>query len=219
MYSKQHKIWLKIAQRKLCKTSYPWALKCNIIRDIDIYCRQQILILKIRWLKNVKVNGGSKMPFFIEECHLVELEGWSGVALNEHVTARGLVFDRAVLLLDLHDPKTKESYRLVCSIGPPLFSVAKKKIICRLSMYIFFHLLISCLPTLAVRGPRWPWAGQRACPTFILNNYNNVRLFSHHFHLCNLLSHSDFSSPAASLLPRLLWWGPRSRLELGGIWI
>ena len=128
MYSKQHKISLKIAQRKLCKTSYPWALKYNIIRDIDIYWRQQILILKIRWLKNVKVNGGSKMPFFIEECHLVELEGWRGVALNEHVAARGLVLDRAVLLLDLHDPNTKKSYRLVCSIGASLFQSQKKRI-------------------------------------------------------------------------------------------
>ena len=217
MYSKQHKIWLKIAQRKLCKTSYPWALKYNIIRGIDIYWRQQILILKIRWLKNVKVNGGSKMPFFIEECHLVELEGWSGVALNEHVAARGLVLDRAVLLLDLHDPKTKKSYRLVCSIGPPSFQHQKN--ICRQPIYIFFQHPQSCLPTLAVRGPRWPWAGQRACPTFILNNYEDVGLFSHYFHLCNLLSHSDFSSPAASLLPRLLWWGPGSRLEQGGICI
>ena len=70
------------------------------------------------WLKNA---------FLIKECHLVELEGWSGVALNEHVAARGLVLDRAVLLLDLHDPKTKESYRLVCSIGAPLFQSQKKE--------------------------------------------------------------------------------------------
>ena len=183
------------------------------------------------------------MSFFIEECHLVELEGWSGVALNEHVTARGLVFDRAVLLLDLHDPKTKKSYRrLVCSIGPPSFQ--RQKNICRQPIYIFFQHPQSCLPTLAVRGPRWPWAGQRACPTLILNNYDNVGLVSHYFHLSNLdieyyslnydnvrlfflhyfhlynlLSHSDFSSPAASLLPRLLWWGPGSRLEQGGICI
>ena len=66
-----------------------------------------------------------KNVFLIDECHLVELEGWSGVALNEHVAARGLVLDRAVLLLDLHDPKTKKSYRLVCSIGPPSFQHQK----------------------------------------------------------------------------------------------
>ena len=67
------------------------------------------------------------MSFFIEECHLVELEGWSGVALDEHVAARGLVLDRAVLLLDLHDPNTKKSYRLVCSIGASLFQSQKKE--------------------------------------------------------------------------------------------
>ena len=72
------------------------------------------------WLKNIYFNEC--------ECHLVELEGWRGVALNEHVAARGLVLDRAVLLLDLHDPKTKESYRLVCSIGPPLFQHQKRKL-------------------------------------------------------------------------------------------
>ena len=80
-----------------------------------------------RWLKNV---------FLIEECHLVELEGWRGVALNEHVAARGLVLDRAVLLLDLHDPKSKESYRLVCSIGPPLFQHQKRKLFAD-NQYIF----------------------------------------------------------------------------------
>ena len=57
----------------------------------------------------------------LKDRYLIELEGWGGVALNKHVAARGLVLDRAVLLLDLHDPKSKESYRLVCSIGPPLF--------------------------------------------------------------------------------------------------
>ena len=98
------------------------------------------------WLKNA---------FLIKECHLVELEGWSGVALDEHVAARGLVLDRAVLLLDLHDPKTKKSYRrLVCLIGPPSFQ--RQKNICRQPIYIFFQHPQSCLPTLAVRGPRWP---------------------------------------------------------------
>ena len=87
-----------------------------------------------RWLKNV---------FLIEECHLVELEGWSGVALNEHVAARGLVLDRAVLLLDLHDPKSKESYRLVCSI----FSTKKENYLQTTNIYflsssniLFAHL-------------------------------------------------------------------------------
>ena len=123
-----------------------------------------------------------KNVFLIDECHLVELEGWSGVALNEHVAARGLVLDRAVLLLDLHDPKTKKSYWLVCSIGPPSFQHQKN--ICRQPINIFFQHPQSCLPTLAVQGPRWPWAGQRACPTLILNNYNNVRLFYIIFIFC-----------------------------------
>ena len=87
-----------------------------------------------------------KNVFLIDECHLVELEGWSGVALNEHVAARGLVLDRAVLLLDLHDPKTKRSYRLVCSIGPPPFSVPKKKIICRQPIFSFSIHNLVCPP-------------------------------------------------------------------------
>ena len=39
-----------------------------------------------------------------KERHLIELEGWGGVALNEHVATGSLVFHCTVLLLDLHNP-------------------------------------------------------------------------------------------------------------------
>merc|ERR1719500_1140853 len=42
---------------------------------------------------------------FLDHCGtLIELEGWGGVALNEHVAAGSLVFHCTVLLLDLHNP-------------------------------------------------------------------------------------------------------------------
>jgi len=44
-------------------------------------------------------------PTFLDHCGtLIELEGWGGVALNEHVATGSLVFHCTVLLLDLHNP-------------------------------------------------------------------------------------------------------------------